>query len=109
MFGLDWWVWAPVLVIALIYKGLPAWKEFQRHQGKKVSFGKEDRHCLICQYEGRMKTWLGNYIAPQLVALLGLIFFLVPGIIFILLFSNKYKCPDCGALGKNRLAGQRSL
>lgn len=55
-----------------------------------------------------MKTWLSNYFIPQLVALIGLIFFFIPGLIFILWGWGKYKCPHCGALGRNAPAASNS-
>lgn len=60
------------------------------------------RKCLVCGYEGEMKTWLSHYTSAQFIVLLGLLFFFVPGLIFIALFWGKYKCPSCGALGKNQ-------
>ena len=65
-------------------------------------YGKGNRRCLICGYKGPMKTWLSNYSLPQLIALIGLLCYFIPGVIFILWGWGKYKCPDCGALGKNK-------
>jgi hypothetical protein len=31
-----------------------------------------------------------------------LLFFFIPGLIFMALFWGKYKCPSCGAIGKNQ-------
>ncbi len=63
--------------------------------------GKPGEHkCLNCGYQGPMKTWLGNYNLPQFIAFLGLLFYLVPGIIFIAYYWNKNKCPKCGSVGK---------
>ena len=59
------------------------------------------RKCLICQYTGPMKTWLGNYNLPQFIALVLLFAYLIPGLIFIGWGWGKYKCPQCGALAKN--------
>ena len=59
------------------------------------------RRCLDCGYCGEMKTWLINYNFPQFVAILGLFFFFIPGLIFIAWGWGKYKCPKCGALAKN--------
>ena len=67
-----------------------------------VDYGRNGRECLACGHRGKMKTWLRNYTAPQLIALLGLFFFFIPGLIFIAIFWGKFKCPSCGALGKNR-------
>lgn len=103
MFGLDAWVFALLLAVALIPVVRGAWNGY--NQGKPVSVQKKGgRLCLVCNYEGRMKTWLGNYNAPQFVALLGLLILIVPGLIFIALAWGKYKCPACGAVGKSRPA-----
>jgi predicted RNA-binding Zn-ribbon protein involved in translation (DUF1610 family) len=59
------------------------------------------RHCLTCGYSGQMKTWLGNYTFPKFLALIGLLFYVIPGLIFIAWGWGKYKCPNCGALAKN--------
>jgi hypothetical protein len=61
----------------------------------------EDRKCLSCGYQGKMKTWLRYYGVAQFIALILLLFFFVPGLIFIAWAWGKYKCPNCGALGKN--------
>jgi hypothetical protein len=45
-----------------------------------------------------MKTWMANYSFPQFVAIIGLLFYLIPGVIFIAWAWGKYKCPKCGAL-----------
>lgn len=59
------------------------------------------RKCLICSFEGRMKTWLGNYSLPQFISLILLLFYIIPGLIFIGWAWGKYKCPQCGALAKS--------
>lgn len=59
------------------------------------------RKCLACGYKGKMKTWLKNYGLPQLIALVLLFAYIIPGIIFIAWGWGKYKCPKCGALAKN--------
>jgi DNA-directed RNA polymerase subunit RPC12/RpoP len=79
--------------IVYIFKGI---------RGTTSKKGVNRRSCLVCGYEGEMKTWLLNNSAPQFVALLGLLFFFIPGLIFITLSWGKYKCPHCGALGKNQ-------
>ncbi len=61
----------------------------------------EDRRCLQCDYRGEMKTWLKHYNLPQLIALIMLVAYVVPGLIFIAWAYGKYKCPNCGALAKN--------
>lgn len=62
---------------------------------------KNDRKCLQCGYIGPMKTWLRNYNLPQFIALMGLLFYLIPGLIFIAWGWGKHKCPSCGALAKS--------
>lgn len=59
------------------------------------------RRCLICGYVGEMKTWLRHHNLPQFIALVLLISYVVPGLIFIGWAYGKYKCPKCGALAKN--------
>lgn len=59
-----------------------------------------DKKCLSCGYVGPMKTWLSNYNAPQFITLILLLFYVIPGLIFIAWGWGKHKCPQCGALGK---------
>ncbi len=59
------------------------------------------RKCHQCGYVGSMKTWLSNYNFPQFVAIIGLLFYLLPGIIFVAWGWGKHKCPSCGAVAKN--------
>ena len=64
-------------------------------------FSKNDRKCHQCGYVGEMKTWLRNYNAPQFILLLGLLFYIIPGLVFMAWGWGKHKCPSCGALAKN--------
>jgi DNA-directed RNA polymerase subunit RPC12/RpoP len=48
-----------------------------------------------------MKTWLSNYSLPQFIAIVGILFYVIPGLIFIAWAWGKYKCPKCDALAKN--------
>lgn len=100
-------------VVLILLIALPiayyAWKEYKTPGSVKpvnevggIDYGKTGRRCLACGYEGKMKTWLRNYNTAQFIALMGLLFFFIPGLIFIALFWGKYKCPSCGALGKNQ-------
>lgn len=59
------------------------------------------RNCFACGYSGIMKTWLSNYNIPQFIAIILLLFYIIPGLIFIALYWGKYKCPKCGSLAKN--------
>ena len=61
----------------------------------------ETRRCLQCDYRGEMKTWLKYYNLPQLIALILLLAYVIPGIVFIAWAYGKFKCPKCGALDKN--------
>lgn len=56
---------------------------------------------MQCNYSGPMKTWLRNYNMPQLLAILGLLFYLIPGLAFIAWAWGKRKCPKCGKLGEH--------
>lgn len=59
-----------------------------------------EHKCLNCNYQGPMKTWMRNNSLPQFIAILLLLFCVIPGVIFIAYFWNKNKCPRCGAVGK---------
>jgi|GEM_PF-3562362 len=59
------------------------------------------RRCNVCGFSGHMKTWLANYNGPQFLALLLLLLWILPGIIFIAWGWGKYKCPQCGKVGEN--------
>jgi hypothetical protein len=74
-----------------------------------IDYGRNGRECLSCGFKGRMKTWLGNYGAPQFIVLIGFLFFFIPGLIFIAVFWGKYKCPNCGAIGKNKPIGDQPV
>lgn len=60
-----------------------------------------DRKCLKCGYVGQMETWQRNNIAPQFIALILLMFYVIPGLIFIAWAWGKYKCPKCGAIDQS--------
>lgn len=59
------------------------------------------RRCSACGFTGPMKTWLRNYSGPQFIALILLLFYVLPGVIFIAWVWGKYKCPHCGKVGEN--------
>lgn len=69
--------------------------------GKEIQIGVANRKCLMCGYEGQMKTWLSNFGAPLFMSIVLLCFWLLPGLLFIAFNWKKYKCPKCGALAKN--------
>ena len=60
------------------------------------------RKCLTCGYEGEMKTWLSNYNVPKFIVIAGFLLGYIPGLIFMAIYWGKYKCPSCGAIGKNQ-------
>lgn len=64
------------------------------------------RTCLTCGHEGEMKTWLSNYNAPRLIAIAGFLLGYLPGLIFLAFYWGKFKCPSCGAIGKNKPLGE---
>ena len=59
-----------------------------------------EKKCLNCNYQGPMKTWLGYNSRAHLIIIILMIFFIIPGVIFIAYFWNKCECPQCGAVGK---------
>lgn len=60
------------------------------------------RNCLACGHEGEMKTWISNYTVPKCITVAGFLLGYIPGLIFVLLYWGKFKCPRCGAIGKNQ-------
>ena len=66
------------------------------------------RECLACGYEGEMKTWLSNFIAPKIITVMGFLLGYIPGLIFLAIYWGKYKCPGCGSIGKNQVIGDYS-
>jgi len=59
------------------------------------------RKCLSCGSIAIMKTWLRNYNVPQIILILGLLLYVIPGLIFLAWAWGKYRCPKCGAIGKS--------
>lgn len=86
-----------ILVVMLVIIGVIAKASSQVHSLVSGSA----RKCLACGFEGNMKTWLRNYNLPQFVSLILLLFYIIPGLIFIGWGWGKYKCPQCGALAKS--------
>jgi hypothetical protein len=74
-------------------------------KNKNIVIGLANRKCLICNYEGQMKTWLSNYGAPLFTSIILLFLWVIPGLLFIGFNWKKYKCPQCGALAKNIAIG----
>lgn len=63
------------------------------------------RKCLACGHEGEMKTWISHYNVPKLIAVTGLLLGYIPGLIFLAMYWGKFKCPNCGSIGKNQQMG----
>lgn len=63
--------------------------------------GRSNRKCSACGHEGEMQTWLSHYTPPKLIAVAGFLLGYIPGLIFLACYWGKYKCPACGAIGKN--------
>lgn len=78
------------------------------NRSKISTYGGAFRKCLQCNYEGNMKTWLSNYSTPQFIVIILLLFWVIPGLIFIAWGWGKHKCPQCNALGKNIAIGNQS-
>ncbi len=99
--GKNAWLGYPLAAL-LGWLGFSLYKKGrQRTIKKEKAVPGQERRCLVCGYEGRMKTWLRWYNSAQFIALVLLCFFFVPGLIFIAWGWGKYKCPHCGTLGKN--------
>jgi hypothetical protein len=49
-----------------------------------------------------MKTWISHYTVPKVILVVGFLLGYIPGLIFLGVYWGKYKCPSCGAIGKNR-------
>jgi len=64
--------------------------------------GRSIRTCLACGYEGEMKTWIAHYGVPKVIVVAGFLLGYIPGLIFLGMYWGKYKCPQCGRIGKNR-------
>ncbi len=85
-----------------------AWKK-NKSSDSSQSVEKHDGHdngcsvrkCLACGHEGEMKTWISNYVAPKIIVITGFLLGYIPGLIFLVFYWGKYKCPSCGAVGKN--------
>ena len=92
--------------------GLSAWLKNKSAAGSSPSVDKDDasdkgsaapaiRTCNACGHTGEMKTWIANYTPPKLLLIAGFVLGYVPGLIFLVYYWGKYKCPGCGAVGKN--------
>lgn len=60
-----------------------------------------NRRCTSCGFTGQMKTWLRNYNGPQFLSLILILFWVLPGLLFIAWGWGKYKCQNCGKVGES--------
>lgn len=97
MFGLGVPEISVILVILIIIAVVTKMPKIT----KTLSSNESLRKCLSCNYEGEMKTWLSSYGLPQFIAIVALLCYVIPGLIFIAWAWGKRKCPNCGALAKN--------
>lgn len=86
-----------------------AWRKSKSSGSSPAVAGHDDsgngcsvRTCLACGHEGEMKTWIKHYTPPKLLLIAGFVLGYLPGLIFLVFYWGKYKCPKCGAVGKNR-------
>lgn len=59
------------------------------------------RKCDVCQYEGEMVTWLPNSKVARFTAIVLMLFYILPGLLFIAFWWGAYRCPACGNIGDN--------
>lgn len=83
-------------------KNKSAWNIQPAKENNDLGKDTSDRKCLSCGYEGTMKTWISNYTAPKLIVIAGFILGYIPGLIFLIIYWGKYKCQQCGTVGKNQ-------
>lgn len=60
----------------------------------------EKHKCLQCGFIGSIPIWCNSSSLPQLIILIGFLFYIIPGLIFLAWAWSKRKCPKCSALGK---------
>lgn len=68
---------------------------------KRPSAQGVQRKCLVCGHEGSMQTWLQGYTKAQLILIILLFLWVIPGLLFLIWAWGKRKCPKCGALDKS--------
>jgi|WetSurMetagenome_2_1015567.scaffolds.fasta_scaffold23799_3 hypothetical protein len=90
-----------IIIIILIISVVAFLTRNVRRKDTQILSPLPSRRCLSCGFTGPMKTWLSNYGGPLFIAILLLCVYIIPGLIFIAWGWGKYKCPNCGALGKN--------
>lgn len=101
-----------VIAIFVIVGGsiaFSAWKKSKATDSAQSAAGYDDsesgrsvRTCLACGHEGEMKTWLAHYTVPKCIVIAGFLLGYLPGLVFLAFYWGKYKCPACGAIGKNQ-------
>jgi predicted RNA-binding Zn-ribbon protein involved in translation (DUF1610 family) len=100
-----------VIIVFVVVGGsiaLSAWLKNKAPQGAQSVETQTDpakvscvRTCQKCGHNGEMKTWIAHYAAPKFILIAGFLLGYIPGLIFLALYWGKYKCPNCGAIGKN--------
>lgn len=65
--------------------------------------------CMTCGYIGAMKTWCKSSFIPNLIIFVGLLFYLVPGLLFMFYAWGRLQCPQCKTLGKSRPATDNEM
>jgi len=85
-----------------------AWKNSKSPGSSQATEQDDDRKnipsirtCTACGFKGDMKTWIANYVAPKIIVIVGFVLGYLPGVIFLVYYWGKYKCPNCGAIDKN--------
>lgn len=104
-----------VIVLFVLVGGsiaFSAWKKNKSSDGSQAVEKHDDPangngvcNCRACGYEGEMKTWLSNYTVPKVIVIAGFLLGYLPGLIFLVIYWGKYKCPSCGGVGKNHQIG----
>ncbi len=64
--------------------------------GEKMK-AKQNWKCLRCGYIGPMKTHL-SYAGPAIIAFVGLLLWIVPGILYMIWRGGKRRCPKCNSI-----------
>ncbi|MEI6305200.1 MAG: hypothetical protein WCP33_00105 [Deltaproteobacteria bacterium] len=95
-----------VIAIFIVVGGSIALSAWKKNDHQSTSTKSEEnlchiRKCIVCGHEGEMKTWIANYSVPKIITFIGFLLGYVPGLIFLAVYWGKYKCPTCGAIGKN--------
>ena len=99
-----------IIIFALVAGSIAfsAWKNSKSPQHSQAADKQDDRgnsecvrKCIACGHEGKMKTWIANYVAPKIIIVAGFVLGYLPGLIFLIYYWGKYKCQNCGAIGKN--------